>query len=731
MKRLLKKLRTAALCAVCVAALTLPAWAAQSADVPEANGAAEAAQAVAPDASALPDNDALFYGYLLRQAGASDEASLLSNAGAKLNAKDKELYDRLKAFAATVADGERTSTVYTITYDDFQLTWTKAELGVSAILQVVNGQWEVTDECQAVIDAKLKECWGYDLEAVGDALLADCPYELYWYDKSYNPPISASSNAPYSANEERVTFSEAPSYTLKMAVSQDYQGADRYTVNRSLHAGIDNVVTKAKSIVSANASKSDYDKMLAYSTEICNLVKYNDYAAQNDPPYGDPWQLISVFDGDNNTDVVCEGYAKAFQYLCDLSAFSSPTVESRLVTGTLSGGTGAGPHMWNLVTMDNGKSYLVDVTNSDSNGGPEYLLLKGGSPDASNSRRYAFYGWITFVYDADTVQLWGDALLTLDTVDYKDASPTTPAAAPVQIRGCSLTLVDDIALNFALSFDDAVTSDSNAYVKLSGGAASDAQTLPIASATSGTASNIEGTVYYFTAHMPAKRMNDKITLACYDGNHTAYSMKTPAGDTVTEFSYCVQDYLNRAASETTLKSVAEAMSAYGYYAQSQFGYDAANAVAPSASYASKVAAMTADTLAAYAPTDTGSVSGVSAVGDNLTLESAIIQRCVFQLDGAVSDYVFQLDGKAVTPTAYPEGGAGAYCVEIPGVVAKDMDKNHTLTVTKGAETLTHQCNTLSYAYKALSDTSTSASLQSLVKAMYLYHQEAKAYFYVA
>ena len=52
---------------------------------------------------------------------------------------------------------------------------------------------------------------------------------------------------------------------------------------------------------------------------ICDAVTYDDAAADDstNTPYGDPWQLISVFDSDPNTNVVCEGYSKAFKYLVD------------------------------------------------------------------------------------------------------------------------------------------------------------------------------------------------------------------------------------------------------------------------------------------------------------------------------------------------------------------------------------------------------------------------------
>lgn len=57
--------------------------------------------------------------------------------------------------------------------------------------------------------------------------------------------------------------------------------------------------------------------------------------------------------------MVCEGYSKAFQYLCDLSDITCYTV-----TGMMNGGTGEGPHMWNIVA-NNGKYYMADITNSD------------------------------------------------------------------------------------------------------------------------------------------------------------------------------------------------------------------------------------------------------------------------------------------------------------------------------------------------------------------------------
>ena len=78
----------------------------------------------------------------------------------------------------------------------------------------------------------------------------------------------------------------------------------------------------AGEIVERHRDKSDYDKLAAYRDEICRLVSYDYEAAESEATiFGDPWQMVYVFDLDPSTNVVCEGYAKAFKYLCDLSRF--------------------------------------------------------------------------------------------------------------------------------------------------------------------------------------------------------------------------------------------------------------------------------------------------------------------------------------------------------------------------------------------------------------------------
>ena len=160
---------------------------------------------------------------------------------------------------------------------------------------------------------------------------------------------------------------------------------------------------------------------MAYREYITNAVDYNSEAASTaNYPYGDPWQLIYVFDGDSTTNVVCEGYSKAFKYLCDLTwTGSDPEVACYLPTGTMDGGTGEGAHMWNIVSIG-GANYLTDITNCDSGttGAPDQLFLCGAESSVDASYAAATTnGTVTYVYDKETLALY-DKELVLSATKY-------------------------------------------------------------------------------------------------------------------------------------------------------------------------------------------------------------------------------------------------------------------------------------------------------------------------
>ena len=354
----------------------------------------------------LAESDDLLTEYIEKQAGVSVAGPAEETAGSSdssvakrkaklavrrsiLNGAEQQLYDKLKASISKVAAGQT---------DDVSFSY-------------------------AMSEADYSKC---AFHTVIDTLTTDLAYELYWYDKTTGVLCGYQNGCAvaYFSVSKDYRSTAAPAY-------KSYSGKDEngntvtkqfpvYRTDLSRTRAASSAVTNAKKIVSECAGLSDLEKLKSYSKRICALTGYNDDVSLKDD-YGDPWQLIYVFDGDPDTNVVCEGYAKAFQLLCDLTGFDN--IQSHIAGGTLTGQSKTEPHMWNIVQMDDGCNYLADITNCDSNtiGYPNLLFLAGCESGSyktgyvytcSGSRR------CTYKYDSDTLRLYSAAELTMAGQDY-------------------------------------------------------------------------------------------------------------------------------------------------------------------------------------------------------------------------------------------------------------------------------------------------------------------------
>jgi len=462
----MKRMRTAfaVVCALVMLTMGVPIQALAETDYDEASlqlsmDGPDSSEAVAVLPSTIehitlstsPDDEDLFASYVeqrfeaeLPSAGLALETQAVGPS--VLTGIDLTAYNLLKPQIAKVAAGSETSTVFKIAVSDLtdgKTTWTADELGVSSLF---DGNAVSKEASEKVYEAISPNC-----SAVLDALSVDCPYELYWFDKTSEdlsisfPTLRATS----AGGVEKLTA--VGSVTIKMPVVQYYAAAAAYTVTTEHVDAVNAAIAKAKKIVDDNAGKSTYERMFAYKEAICGLASYNKAAAEASAAgtavYGNPWQLVWVFDGDENTTVVCEGYSKAFQYLCDLSDFKNASCYT--VTGTMTGGTGAGNHMWNIVMMPDGKNYLVDVTNSDTgsagaNGSlfvaPYKKAVVGGYSFATPSQD------ITYKYDGTTAGLYSTIDLKIADTAYNSAndlpeggggddSASTEVAVPTAVTG--------------------------------------------------------------------------------------------------------------------------------------------------------------------------------------------------------------------------------------------------------------------------------------------------------
>lgn len=342
----------------------------------------------------VPEDDsaALLEGYLyqlngleapetvVKAEGGGNTASRPATYAVALNAVTQEVYDRVAPELKAIAAGKRGSSVIHVE----NVSFTVAEIS------------------------------GFNIKQLMNKLLIDMPYDLCWFDKTKG--VSAN-YAPY--NDGSIAYIE-----LTFGISKDYAVADNASSLDTAKTGAARTAAaKAAEVVAANQDKGTYSKLVAYREYITNAVDYNSEAASTaNYPYGDPWQLIYVFDGDPKTNVVCEGYSKAFKYLCDLTwTGSDPEVKCYLAVGKMD----SEDHMWNIVSIG-GVNYLTDITNCDSYadgkfaiGYPDQLFLCGvrGGVDSGYIADLTGNTTTVYFYDKETLALY-DKELVLSATKY-------------------------------------------------------------------------------------------------------------------------------------------------------------------------------------------------------------------------------------------------------------------------------------------------------------------------
>ena len=321
---------------------------------------------------------------VLTETAVSEPALMGTSAGERLSGDSKLVYEALLPYIRQIAAGERSSTEITlgktVTYQG--TTYTPEQ------------EVAFTQPWESFEASKMIRC-----------LQADLPYELYWYD------VITGYKIKYYTEGVILAY-----MSISLTVAGSYQGEGPYFVDTAKAKQAALSVANALAIVEENKDKSDYDKLLAYKKWIIEEVIYNWDALSDDSTVNnDPWEIVYVFDCKSGTNVVCEGYSKAFQYLCDLSTFRNE-VTCYSVIGMITEGDGNTiSHMWNIVNIE-GKNYLADVTNSDYGRiGERGGLFLAGAGEGSATEGYNI-GSVNYTYTDATLAIWGsgeESILTL------------------------------------------------------------------------------------------------------------------------------------------------------------------------------------------------------------------------------------------------------------------------------------------------------------------------------
>lgn len=391
------------------------------------------------------DTNELLQGYLDEQLAGENVLDATigygSVAGDNLTNVTKQVYDKIKPRIQQVAEGNLTNTEMTVTLQELgldNLYLTAADLGVATVWDA--SKKTISAEALAVV----KERYSYNAGAIMNALIRDCPYEMYWFGNTihYNflEPYVVTRNG-----ENCVHFIN--NLMLNFEVSADY-GTGKFVTDAGKIGTVNTAIANAKQIAhdAVTQGYTDLEKLQYFHDKICELTDYNYGAASPSYTggYGNPWQMIWVFDNNPDTTVVCEGYAKAFKYLCDLTTFQCRKISAYTMTGMMYYPGGSGPHMWNMIHMDDGKNYIVDLTNCDSDTCNNWLFIKpytsGNITDGyvvkdPNSDSYSY----RYVYDEQTREIFTTEDLTISQSAYVEN--TNPPITPEPLDGNFTNLI--------------------------------------------------------------------------------------------------------------------------------------------------------------------------------------------------------------------------------------------------------------------------------------------------
>lgn len=239
-----------------------------------------------------------------------------------LNAKEKKVYDLLLKSMIS-----------------FDVSKENAE----CVERTISGNYYAAQK----VDVSSYKMTKSQMEKIYFALEADC-LEFFWLDDTLCWEYSGNYIKSWYIMVERDYWT----YLTRKAAAESIKKGMTYFLER-----IDNAKV---------AQKSEMEMELLIHDMIIKEVNYayDDWGAPETSAYAH--SIVGVFDNNSKTNVVCEGYAKAFQYLCNYAGLNSIYAVGYSTTGGYSGG-----HAWNLVKID-GKWYNVDLTWDDENENNEY-----------------------------------------------------------------------------------------------------------------------------------------------------------------------------------------------------------------------------------------------------------------------------------------------------------------------------------------------------------------------
>ena len=313
---------------------------------------------------------------------------------------------------------------------------------------------------------------------------------------------------------------------------------------------------------------------------------------------------------------------------------------------------------------------------------------------------------------AVTLNATGSANSFKFTAEYASKSPE------VSLYGRSITLKDNIDVNYYMEMSDSVF-EHDAYLEFKIGG----QTYKLNESDAAEVNENGKTLYKFSCPVNAAQMSDTIETRIVIDNNTKE-----------EFSYSVKEYATELLSKSneypaeTIKLV-KALLNYGTAAQNFFKYNTDKPANAGLSDTDKAVAA-ADFAAYKAVIKTDSANsqsnGLTYYGSSLICKSEMTVRHYFMVNEGcdINNYKFSYvnaDGNEVSLTS-KKASDGVYCVDINGIMARNLNSNYACKVTGKNKTCIFELDygPFSYSQKVIDSGNSSEELKNLVNALYWY-----------
>ena len=290
-------------------------------------------------------------------------------------------------------------------------------------------------------------------------------------------------------------------------------------------------------------------------------------------------------------------------------------------------------------------------------------------------------------------------------------------AIRIEISSYSLSMASNIDVNLYLTIAEEIRNDQAAKVTFTREDGTSVESLVKDLNTY----QYKGKTYYtISVPMVARMMNDTIAAKATLGN----------GEEIALSSSSVKGYAQALLANPEkygIKAInaVKAMVNYGARAQVYFNYKTDALVNEVLNEADRTITLDDHVFDNYNAAKSGQVTGLNYYGTSVVLTSATKITHYFTVDptATLSDYTFKVNDVEVTPVA-----RDGYCyVDIENVMAKNLDKDYKLVVTKGNESFEITYSVFDYAHIVCGGEQYAKELKDVVKAMYVYNSAAKAY----